>query len=120
MCKPPLSNRGLGMASLEKNGTQDPLEQTAGQALHILHLMYEEKFQPLFLTFIYFKRKPGLRSDQMAPKECDEPFGDWTQHPWPLLHISFYFPMRRRAVTLCLLSKDISTFANRKGLILVS
>jgi hypothetical protein len=72
---PPLANRGLGMASLEKWYT-GPLEQTASQALHILHLMHEERFQPLPLTFIYFKQKSGLRLDQMAPEKCDGLFGD--------------------------------------------
>jgi hypothetical protein len=64
------------MASLEKMGTQDPLEQTACQIIHTLHLMHEERFQPPLLTFIYSKRKPGLRSDQMAPGDRDDPFGD--------------------------------------------
>ena len=68
----------IGHDLLEKISVQDRIEQTICRNLHILHLMHEERFQPLFLTFIYFKQKPGLRSDQMTPGERDEPFGEWT------------------------------------------
>jgi hypothetical protein len=64
------------MASLEKIGTQDPLGQTACQILHTLHLMSEERFQPPPLTFIYSNREPGLRLNQMAPGDRDDPFCD--------------------------------------------
>jgi hypothetical protein len=64
------------MAPLEKFGTQDPLEQIACQTLHTLHLMNEERFQPPLLTFIYSKRKLGLRLNQMAPGDHDDPFDD--------------------------------------------
>jgi hypothetical protein len=64
------------MASLEKIGTQDPLGQTVCQTLHTLYLMNEERFQPPPLTFIYSKREPGLRSNQMTLGDRDDPFCD--------------------------------------------
>jgi hypothetical protein len=42
---------------LWKNGYTGPSRADRLPDLHILHLMHEERFQPLFLTFIYFKRK---------------------------------------------------------------
>jgi hypothetical protein len=64
------------MASLEKIGTQDPLGPISCQILHTLHLMSEERFQPPPLTFIYSKREPGLRSNQTAPGDRDDPLCD--------------------------------------------
>jgi len=64
------------MASLEKIGTQDPLGQTTCHILHTLYLMSEERFQPPLLTFIYSNREPGLRLNQMAPGDRDDPFYD--------------------------------------------
>ena len=96
---------------LWKMGTQDPLEQTVCQIIYTCHLMPEESFQPPLLTFIYSKRKPGSRLNQMVHGDHDDPSGDSTRRLRPLLHSSFL----SQVTTGCdpvFIPKALSAFTN--------